>query len=33
LTELTPKAATLEEAFMEITRADVEFHAAPAGAS
>jgi ABC-2 type transport system ATP-binding protein len=33
LTELTPKAATLEEAFMEITRADVDFHAAPAGAS
>ena len=28
LTELTPKATTLEEAFMEITREDVEFHAA-----
>ena len=28
LTELTPKAVTLEEAFMEITRDDVEFHAA-----
>jgi ABC-2 type transport system ATP-binding protein len=33
LTELTPKAATLEEAFMEITREDVEFHAAAVGAS
>jgi ABC-2 type transport system ATP-binding protein len=27
LTELTPQTATLEEAFMEITRDDVEFHA------
>jgi ABC-2 type transport system ATP-binding protein len=27
LTELTPQSATLEEAFMEITRDDVEFHA------
>ena len=32
LTELTPKAATLEEAFMEITREDVEFHAAAVSA-
>lgn len=28
LVELTPQAATLEEVFMEITRDDVEFHAA-----
>jgi len=33
LIELTPKAATLEEAFMEITREDVEFHAAAVSAS
>lgn len=33
LTELTPKVATLEEAFMEITREDVEFHAAAVSAS
>jgi ABC-2 type transport system ATP-binding protein len=30
LVELTPQQATLEEAFMEITRDAVEFHAAPA---
>jgi len=33
LTELTPKVATLEEAFMEITREDVEFHATAVSAS
>jgi ABC-2 type transport system ATP-binding protein len=33
LIELTPQSATLEEAFMEITRGDVEFHGNTAVAS
>ena len=32
LIELVPESATLEEAFMEITRGDVEFHGSTASA-
>ena len=33
LHELTPQQASLEEAFMELTREDVEFHTATASAA
>ena len=32
LHELTPRQASLEEAFMEMTRGEIEFHAHTAGA-